>query len=221
MSNLTELKDFIQKDHSFFYREGTSDSAIIHENFVELTDHSYNFPEDKDIKTIFDIGANIGVIAVKMANLYPNAKITSFEPVSDNYSILEKNTKNYPNITLLKTALGKEQGTFNIYASEDAYNLGGFSFFDAGTNKEEFETVTISPASDFGVADLIKIDTEGSEYDILTTIDVKRVKYILGEAHGEKDYELFAYLRDQGFDLSFKKPMGSRVFTFYGRNTKL
>ena len=71
--------------------------------------------------------------------------------------------------------------------------------------------------------DLIKIDTEGAEYDILTTIDsetLKNVRWIIGELHGYKDFELLAYL-SQWFDIDIDKSIRSRLCNFNARNKQL
>ena len=214
----TEIKDFLIKGNSFFFRDNSTDSAVIHENFVKLTEWSYNFPKDDTIKRIFDIGANIGAVSVKMANLYPEAEILSFEPVKDNFELLQMNTFKYPKITPLRCALSGKDGETEIFCSDDEWNNGGFSLFEAGANTARTEKITLQKADSFGTADLIKIDTEGSEYEILRNLDISKTKYILGELHGEKDYELFAYLRDAGFDLAFKKHIDTRIFMFYAIN---
>lgn len=223
--NLTEIKDFGKKDNYFYYREGTSDSAILHENFIEANEHTYVFPPDESIESIVDLGANIGAISVRMAMLYPNADILALEPVKENYEILKKNTLNFPKIRAVNAAAGSKVGSARIYQSDDENNHGGFSMGSIGVNPEISEEITVVSLRSFPTKiDLIKIDTEGSEYDIITSLSeeqLRGVKYIVGEMHGVKDYELMAYLRDAGFDLSFKKPMGSRVFSFCAKNTAL
>lgn len=74
-----------------------------------------------------------------------------------------------------------------------------------------------------GRVDLIKIDTEGAEYDILTTLDenlLRSVKWIMGELHGERDFELLAFL-SRWFDIDTKKSLGNRLFMFRACNKAL
>jgi len=69
-------------------------------------------------------------------------------------------------------------------------------------------------------ADLIKIDTEGSEYDILTRLGADflgKVKWIYGELHGNRDFELLAFLSEQ-FHIGVRKTMDKRLFMFQARN---
>ena len=58
--------------------------------------------------------------------------------------------------------------------------------------------------------DLIKIDTEGAEYEILTTFPVKvlsKVTAIVGELHGIQDQELLDYL-SRWFDIEHTPSKG-------------
>ena len=71
--------------------------------------------------------------------------------------------------------------------------------------------------------DIIKIDTEGAEFDILTSIDpeiLARVQWILGELHRVRDCELLAYLVEW-FDLKVCKNMASNLFPLQARSKTL
>ena len=48
-----------------------------------------------DIKTVLDVGANVGKFAVHFAEIFPEATIHSFEPIQSVFSQLEQNTKGY------------------------------------------------------------------------------------------------------------------------------
>jgi hypothetical protein len=76
---------------------------------------------------------------------------------------------------------------------------------------------------ELGHVDVIKIDTEGAEYDILTSLDknfLSRVKWIYGELHGNRDFELLAYLSEH-FDIGVKRTIGKRLFMFQARSKAL
>ena len=211
-----------------YFRDGTSDASIISVNFCEKPECV--FPIGADIKCIFDIGGNIGILAVIMANHFPNAKIFSFEPVKENYDIMLKNVESYPNVKAFNYGLGSETKTLEIKTSDDPTNHGGFSFYDIGVNtegrKQEVLVRDINEViAELGVdIDLIKIDTEGAEYDVLTSIsldNLESIDFILGELHGVKDFETLNHLRENGFLLGIEKPMDSRMFMFYARRAEL
>ena len=105
--------------------------------------------------------------------------------------------------------------------------MGGFSCHELGVNKENTLTVTVKKPTtvmkELGIekVDLIKIDTEGSEFSIITSFDkdvLRAVTWITGELHGIKDFELLAYLADD-FDISTKKSF-RRLFNFSACNKK-
>ena len=148
----------------------------------------------------------------------------------ENYEILKKNTENYKNIKVFNFGLGKKDETLDIYLSDDSENFGGGSFFPevGGTSnrKVKCEIKNIQDTLvelDMKEVDLIKIDTEGAEFDILTSLNkkyLKSVKWITGELHGYKDFELLDYLQGFGFNIGIKKQINNRLFMFHAINNK-
>ena len=64
--------------------------------------------------------------------------------------------------------------------------------------------------------DLMKIDTEGSECEIITDLDpnmLKEIEWIVADLHGVRDFEMFANL-DQWFDISVKRPSKNACLCF-------
>jgi hypothetical protein len=71
-----------------------------------------------------------------------------------------------------------------------------------------------------GLIDVVKIDTEGAEWEILTAMDPARlrgVRLIMGELHGIRDFELLAFLQPM-FDIGMRKQIRNRLFNFYAVN---
>lgn len=199
------------------YRPGTSDEAIIQAVIIEKKE--YAFPVFSP-KIIFDIGGNIGVVAIVMANIYPEAKIYSFEPVEENFELLLENVSEYKNISPMRMALGNKTEQRMMYPSENPLNLGGYSTFIPTENDRQMrkmiDVVDVAKVCDkIGVPDLIKIDCEGAEYEILTAIpDIHLVKWIAGELHGIDDYRLLAYLSSH-FRLQHERGFGDKVWHFH------
>ena len=116
----------------FFFRDGTSDSIILQHNVLcDSYEREYKFPPGNP-STILDIGANIGAISILMSSLYPNAKVYSFEPVKENFKLLQMNTEHYPHIFVHNNAVGSEDGESDILTSSDPVNYGGHSFYSFG-----------------------------------------------------------------------------------------
>lgn len=222
IANLTTLE--MEGAPPIFFRKGTSDEIIIQVNLGDNPE--YEFPASAEPKVIFDCGANIGVISVLMANIYPDAKIYAFEPEQDNFEILKMNTEKYPNIKIYNFGLGAKSCEQELFMSDDPSNFGGFSLHSLGCNTKDKRFVQIVDIAQFikneGVEiDMIKIDTEGAEHEILTSMaleQLKKVTYIFGELHGTNDFQTLDYLQHNGFVLAFMKPMRERVFHFYAQN---
>jgi len=76
---------------------------------------------------------------------------------------------------------------------------------------------------DLKIIDLIKIDTEGAEFDILTSLNkecLNDVKWITGELYGYKDFELLKYLQESKFNIGLKKQINNRLFMFHTIDNK-
>ncbi len=224
-----ELAAFKWKGKDIYYRPGTSDARLIYKILLyPLRRSEYWIGADINPRVIFDIGGNIGASSIYFANLYPEATIYTFEPVPENFSILKANTGQYANIKAFCTALGSEDGRIEFSSSDCPTNMGGFSSCDIGVDKSNrFEVSVKKPSTvmkELGIeaVDLIKIDTEGAEYPIMTSFDrdvLRKVQWITGELHGVKDFELLAYLAED-FEISTKKGF-KRLFNFSACNRGL
>lgn len=215
MRDLKQFEGFPDKP-PIFYRPGTSDTAII--NSVFINQQEYLFPPFKP-KTVFDMGANIGVTAVILANVYPDAQIYSFEPEPENFSLLEMNARSYPNVKCFNYGLSNDSGAGRLYPSTDPVNLGGFSTHiknGPGTLVALRDIAEV--CQELGTPDLIKIDVEGAENHILRAMpNIEKVGWITGELHDIEAYGLLAYL-SINFHLQFKHEFGDAVWHFQALN---
>jgi len=213
-----------------YYRPGTSDCRIISE-ILFVPRCEYHVPRDLKPKIIVDLGANIGIASIYFAHQFPDSEIFAFEPEEENFLLLEKNIQSCENARAFPVGLGNEDEVKEVYFSDNPNNYGGFSFFPAGSNTSMKKKVQVKKASDYfreiGISrvDLMKIDTEGSEFEIITDLDpnmLKEIEWIVGELHGIRDFEMLAYL-DQWFDISVKRSFEKRLFMFqaWNRNSKL
>ncbi len=232
-----DLRTYSWHGNEIHYRPGTSDQGVIYVILVKPEKKAeYWVPRDLEADVILDIGGNIGVTTIYLADHFPTAKIYTFEPVAQNFALLVKNVEHLSNVEAFPFGLGAEQGMFEIYSSEDEKNLAGYSLHElasdginVGVDRSRMIQVEIRPVSvvlaELGITkiDIIKIDTEGAEFDILTSIDpeiLARVQWILGELHGVRDFELLAYLAEW-FDLEVSKKMDSNLFPLQARSKTL
>jgi FkbM family methyltransferase len=227
------ISSIIWNNQKVFYRASTSDMILIYEILLQSKYKSeYFFPDKLNPKIIFDIGGNIGITAVYLASIFPDSKIYSFEPLPDNYEILKKNIQQYHNIKAFNIGLGSKNGNFEVYLSDDIENFGGVSFYpDPIGNKSDSHILCevknineVIEKLNIKSIDLIKIDTEGAEYDILTALQkriLRNTSWITGELHGNQDFELLHYLNNLGFSISMKKNIDNRLFMFHAGKSEI
>ena len=123
---------------------------------------------------IIDGGANIGNYSLQISKVIPEAIIYSFEPVDDTYNQLVNNTKESPKIIPLNKGLfsktcNKEINIYRSHTHSSVYDIEGLPY-------EALRKVPINlvKGDDFvkeykiDRIDFLKIDVEGSEFDVLT-----------------------------------------------------
>jgi len=232
------LHKYRYNSNPVYYRPGTSDYGLIYEILVlKGKKAEYHVPPEVTPSVILDIGANIGITSIWLAKKFPSARIYAFEPLQENFSLLSKNTSPYPNITILNYGLGDRDGTFDFYENEDAANKGGGSIYKMESDESRHGTSTGSTSTSINIReassalkenkidqiDILKIDTEGAEYDILTSMPqhlLSSTKWIMGELHGIKNFETLALL-DPFFKLEVdKKIRNGGLLLFSGINRK-
>ncbi len=224
-------------DRQVYYRPGTSDRGLVYEILIRKPHKAeYHVDDRVNPKVIVDIGANIGITSVWLNRKFPDAKIYSFEPMRDNFEILQKNIAGIANIQAFNFGLGDTDGEFDIYSNVDTNNRGGFSIYqrdddpdNLGTNTASVGKIQIRKAGDalaeLGITtiDLLKIDTEGAEYDILTSIPdsyLQDCQWVMGELHGIKNFESLALL-NKWMAIEMRKRITSELFIFFGLNRQL
>lgn len=210
------------------YRPGSSDPWAIYNHLMKPPERDeYAPPREfalapEAVRTVLDIGANVGVTALYFSRLFPNAAIYAFEPAPDNFAILQKNVANCERIRAFNFALGAGDATLDLYASDNPVNFGGYSLHAAGSDTSKRvqipvrKVATVLSELSLTSVDIIKVDTEGAEWDIVTAFPkeiLQSAKYITGELHGNKDFALLDYLQPW-FDVGLRKKLSSRLFNF-------
>lgn len=205
-----------------YFRRDSSDGVILQTVLIDQSE--YNFPEVENAKVVFDVGANIGITSILMADTYQRARVFSFEPVAENLALAKRNVRPYKNVRLIDKALGSKTCKLKIFTSDDPTNHGGFSTKKAGVDLKQFQTISQLDAGQFckrnriKKIDVLKLDCEGAEYDVVTSLLKAKVEieWIIGESHGHREFELFALLAKR-YDLAVFKQLGSRIGKFSGR----
>lgn len=169
---------------SNYHIANLDDYRILDEIFLQ---EQYALTPEHPIKTIVDLGSNVGTSIIYFLAQYPEAHIYGFEPTAYCYDLLVKNIGANKNVTLEKKALDGESGkTVPIYIHPEGHS-GSSNFFIEGAEREEVPTISMDSIMEkysLTSIDILKIDIEGVEYDVLKHFTkLHTVKYILAEVH--------------------------------------
>jgi FkbM family methyltransferase len=213
-----------------FYRAGTADPFVIYQVLLKGGKKAeYYVPPTLQPKVIFDIGSNIGASIIYFHKKFPNAQIFGFEPHPDTFQILEKNVAQLAGVKVFNYGLGA--GDQRVSVRADAVNYGAFNtrgdFKDRGFPAAPVECEMRrldSVLRELGLehVDLIKIDCEGAEADIFSTVSeelLNNCQWIVGEFHDHSGFEVLARLAPH-FHLDLKKKMFRPRFRFHACNIR-
>jgi FkbM family methyltransferase len=171
-----------------------------------------------------DIGGQIGTFSIDIADKVK--QVYTFEPFKENYDLLESNialnkTKNV--CAFNKAVVGNDDQERTLYAGGKfnglGANTGGFSLID--TESEEKVVVQCANINaiikKFGITK-IKMDCEGSEYEIIKNADFLGIKELILEYHfnllGMAKYEELLNILADNFQVHKEKficPTGQTI----------
>jgi len=124
---------------------------------------------------IFDVGANVGQTALQYRRWFKPARILSFEPCADTYSVLVRQTRRYPIIECFRTAVGDRNGHAELKRFEESVLNQLIEADENDTLRQHIDTeqvpiITLDRlAEQQGIEriDFLKIDTEGHDLAVL------------------------------------------------------
>jgi FkbM family methyltransferase len=217
-----EVRTLRHRGALIHYRPAGSDVENIMKKLLKRQSE-YWLPPHFQPRSILDLGANIGIASIDFALRYPQASITAIEPVAANFRLLEKNIARFPNIRALEVAVGKQDERAAVRGAGQSFHAQPWSADSARAGREQITVRDINALLDeLGIAqiDLIKIDVEGAEYDILTSLRpdlLKRVQWIVGELHSVRDFALLDYL-STWFEIDGRKTITKECWKFHAVN---
>jgi FkbM family methyltransferase len=160
-------------------------------------------------RLIVDAGANVGYVSVYYANRFPGATILAMEPDTQNFEMARENCAPYPQIQLLRAALGpRDQGVNLVAPAAGRWASWGMQAREAATDDaqavEALSIPTLLDRTGHDVIDILKLDIEGTEEALFTGTDclrwLPRVGVILVETHGEaSERAVLQSMREAGF----------------------
>ncbi len=186
------IKSFLKKQgyeifRRFYYDFGSDDTI---KNILNIA--KINFEN----LVIFDVGANIGQSVDRFRLYAEKAKIFSFEPNPEVYSILKRKKSTDNNLKTFNFGLGEKKDILDFYAQPDS---GGSSFIPIDTKGEAFKLsntdlakenhnrstlkkdielntkvslpietlINVANIENIEIIHLLKIDTQGFESEVL------------------------------------------------------
>jgi FkbM family methyltransferase len=184
--------------HPFHFRHATTDKYIIAE--VLLSDQYDCLRGLPNVRTIIDVGANIGTTAVFLLNAYPEATLVALEPDPGNFAVLERNLRYYGRRAIaLRTALWyRPEG---LVIDRGHFRDGGEWSFQVKSRDSsadaEVQGLTVPEilkAYEIESLDILKVDIEGAERFVFENADctwIHNVKRIAIELHDVSSRDAF------------------------------
>jgi FkbM family methyltransferase len=152
---------------------------------------------NRPVRTIFDVGANVGNVSLALARRFPEARVLAFEPVAKTYQSLVANVGRHPRIRCFNLGLGPEAGPREIFVYDDACLsslirakpiLKALEGREAVKQRIDVTTLDIFIRENaVDEVDLVKIDTEGYDLEVMKggreTLSRSSTRFVYCEFH--------------------------------------
>ncbi len=158
------------------------------------------------VRTILDIGANLGFFSLAARGAYPKATIHAYEPNPRILPYLEANTSQ-SDIGVFPSAVGAAAGKVSVI-DDGPSNIATTRPSEDGAVEQAPLAMVISRLG--GEVDLLKMDCEGAEWELFEaekpwrSIREVRMEYHLQHSHAVD--EVFRRLGDLGFTVTRHTP---------------
>ena len=153
--------------HPFYYREGTSDKEVVRQ-VLGRREHDC-VSREPGVRTIFDLGGNVGAASFFLLHAYPDARVTFVEPDAGNLRVARRNLAPWAGQVTFVQA-GVWDASVDLKVDRGGYRDGAeWSFQVRPTRPGEaadLRGVTVNDLlRDCGAdtVDLVKMDIEAAE----------------------------------------------------------
>jgi FkbM family methyltransferase len=147
----------------------------------------------QNVKTVVDVGANVGAASLFFALSFPQANIFAFEPFPDAYRLMVENLSRFPQIRTFGFGLLDRETRAPMFVSEHDPVTNSISKSSLNSNRSQEivlrEAMAVLTELNLDTIDILKIDTEGCEVPILRSLKplLPRVRAIYLEYHDDAD----------------------------------
>jgi FkbM family methyltransferase len=156
--------------------------------------------EPQSVRRIVDLGGNVGYSCLFWCWNYPSASVLTFEPHPVHCELLAWHLRENScsdRVTLLPAAATTHPGRASLTDEDDASTI----VVGAGSTRRDCQTLAIETLDVFeaiGIEpiDILKMDIEGSEYEIMSDSRfdalLARTRYVIVEWHDREAHHLGA-----------------------------
>ncbi|CAN2171424.1 fkbM_fam, methyltransferase, FkbM family [Candidatus Nanopelagicaceae bacterium] len=183
---------------------------------------------------VLDIGANVGDYTAAIIRRVKNLKVYAFEPSSFTFSKLNGKFNKRPEVELINSAIGNQEGKAILWSDKPGSGLASLSHRKLehfGIEFEENEEITIHRLESWCTEnrvhpDLIKIDVEGHELDVLNSgrsviSNSAVVQFEFGGCNIDTRtffQDFWHFFNDMGFSLYRITPTGPKKVSRYSEH---
>lgn len=151
-----------------------------------------------DVKFVVDVGACYGSFIRHVKTLYPDTRVLAFEPNPEHIAVVD-----FGGDVAIAPYAVSDKHKMAEYAIGKTPSCGGLTAVHQprrGTlGTMEVNCVPLEPYLRGKLVDILKLDCEGSEIDVLKTLSpatLRRIRYIVGEYHGDVMPQITAMLTE-------------------------
>ena len=214
----------------FIFERMTMDEIIFNNVYIK---NDYQIKNLKSTDVVIDIGAHRGSFSKLCLDLGCK-NVVSFEPEKENYNLLQKNLESYSGVRTFNMAVyGHNANEVDLYSYPTKWNTGMNTLYNI--KQEGYKNYSIQKVRCISLDDilnqlervrLIKIDTEGSEFEIIMNSKLlHKVNEIVGEFHNNVTSKfninnLVSFLKNKNFtiDLEWENDCSG---LFFAKNNNL
>ena len=186
--------------------------ALTHVWLIEEYERENFSIESNDV--IIDIGAHIGLFTIYASQFSKNGEIYSFEPMKDNFELLNKNiiSNNLKKVKIFNLAVSNSNSTVTLFINNDESGHSMFSESSENITVKSISLMKIFDDNNIKKCNLLKIDCEGAEYEIIEKlpsayfkmIEKIIIEYHMVDTHPELLEKLKKVLESHNFKLETK-----------------
>jgi FkbM family methyltransferase len=163
-----------------------NDLDVMWEVFADKQYDQLRMPQPPS--TILDLGAHIGTTLLALHVRYPKARLAAVEPDPMTFRRLERNLAGLEQTSLRQAAVtASDEDQVDFFPSDDAWESGSTPSEDRGgavvVQGRSFATLM----REFGLdrVDLLKVDIEGAEWALVSSLDERQFGTLVMEWHAD------------------------------------